>query len=356
MITKYDEFDLFDYFSYIFCYGLKHRYSFSFIENRISNSRYIKEIENQNTCSFLNETKIADVIKDIYELSELPTDYLGFDTESMWISEAYFRIFFKFKKSFSFIFLYLSLSKMSDLFPLYHEMDWTQLYDCYVIQVNSRSLLKTVLSKKHLSINKLSQLTGISPNTLISYLDDRRLKEAKFDYIYKIANTLELDLNMFVERLNINLVAGQTDLNPNEEGSYKLIKCLISYYKDEIAKRKYVYDKNLGYMVDEKGHNLMLFTTSNYRVENSENIINKEALSIIEKCNKKIAIEDRPKYVVVIMEYNMISKDPKLYKSWSGYGYEAIYILNSDSLLSIKQDYKRTQIDIGVVEKIKARL
>lgn len=355
MITYYDKVDLYDYFSYVFGYGVMNRYSYTYIQDRLVNSKYIKELENKNSCTFLYETKIADVIKDIYELNYEPEDVLKIDVDITWISEAYFRLFYKYNKSFSYIFLYIPVYKMLDLFTIYHEMDWTQLYSYFEYVVKSKSLLKKILESNRLSINKLSQLTGISPNTLISYQNDNRLKEAKFEYIYKLSNALELDINIFVDKLNNNLTE-RHEHNKNLELDYLIATYIISYHKNEIAKRKYVFSKNLGYMVDEKGHNLILFTTSNNRVENSENVINEEAISIIEKCNERIAIEDRNKYVIVIMEHNMISKDPKLYKSWSSYGYEAIFILNSDSLLSIKQDYKRTQIDIGVVEKIKARL
>ena len=354
MITYFDKPILQEYLAYTIFYGLEHKYTFSYVQKQLSNSRFVKSLENDNECLFLYNVDNKAAIKEIYELEEEPDDVLHLDSLSLWISEGYLELFYKYHKSFSYIFLYLPINKMIDLFPLYHEMDWTQLFKAFEEEINKRSLLNKILDQKKISINVLSQLTGISRNTLITYTNDDRLKEAKFDYVYRIINALNLDINLFVNKLS-NQIQSQIITNDMNNELFSLIAlAVIGCNSDQIAKRNYKYNKHLGYMEDDDGHKMILFSTSNNRIEGTR--FNKEVIDIVNKCKASIDESNRDKYVIVIMENNMNSNDVKEYQYLAEYGFERIYIINSEYLLVIKKSSVKHSVNLTYVEKIKNRI
>ena len=350
MINYKDLFEIYDHFGYVFYYGLSHKYSFDYMQKRIANCKEIKDLENKNDCSFLINSKVADIISEIYELKDNKAniDEICPDTLSLWISEAYLRLSFKFHKSLSFVFLYFPIDKMINAFSPYHEIDWTQLYDYFKEEISSKPLLRKILDYKHLSVNKLSQLTGISKNTLTTYLDNQRLSEAKFDYIYRISQALDIDINVFANRIN-NFE--QEDFNKtfaNKELFSTLAKWIVSYYSSEIANRNYIYNKDKELYVDGNNY-LKVFITNdkaNFTIYNSE----------AEKLISKYKTSEKAHTVIVIYELDNISKTIDPYKKWLEYGFEKIFIVNSNTVICLKESYWQSYLGKDIQEKMLTRL
>ena len=455
MITFSEKIKLYEYFSYILFFGFKHDYSFDFMERHLSSSSIVKTIEKKNDCNFLYDSTLSDSIKEIYGLVQLfDDDIVAQSVYSLWISEAYLKLLFEYRKPLSYLFLYIPLEEMVRIFSPYHEMDWTHLYAEFERRVEQTSLLRAILDKENISINKLSQLTGISKNTLTTYLVDERLRAASFENIYKIANVLELDIDIFAEHINaynegeisdnliknndllstialymvsyyssdisnrkyvydkeenisINKLSQLTGISKNTlttylvderlraasfENIYKIANVLeldidifaehinaynegeisdnlsknndllstialymVSYYSSDISNRKYVYDKEEN-IYKYKDLRLKVLFTSNNKEAKEVDSINLEADRLIEEYSKHIKKEERKNYVIIINESNQISNSLSPYKKWLNFGFERIFILNSENIICIKEDYWKSNVSISVVENIKNRV
>lgn len=138
-------------FSSIFYYGLKEGYSSTSIQERILNSKYIDELEKGNDF-FLLEKSETFVIESIYE-RKIEEEALFANTSlSLWLAEIYIALFFKFNKSFSYLFLYLRLKEAINLYPIYHELDISELIEYFKNQ--SEKIDSFLISKKKSSFFK----------------------------------------------------------------------------------------------------------------------------------------------------------------------------------------------------------
>lgn len=356
MITFSEKIKLYNYFSYILFFGFKHDCSFDFMERQLSSSSIIKTIEKKNDCNFLYDSTLSDSIKEIYGLVQLfDDDIVAQSVYSLWISEAYLKLLFEYRKPLSYLFLFIPLKEMLRIFSPYHEMDWTHLYAEFERRVEQTSLLRAILDKENISINKLSQLTGISKNTLTTYLVDERLRAASFENIYKIANVLELDIDIFADHINAYNEAEISDnLSKNNDLLSTIALYMVSYYSSDISNRKYVYDKEESIYKYKDLRLKVLFTSNNKEAKETDSI-NLEADRLIEEYAKHIKKEERKNYVIIINESNQISNSLSPYKKWLNFGFERIFILNSENIICIKEDYWKSNVSISVVENIKNR-
>ena len=357
MITYSDKLELFNYFSYILFFGFKHDYSFDYVERHLSSASIVKTIEKKNECGFLYDSTLSDSIKEIYGLVQLfDDDIVAQSVYSLWISEAYLKLLFEYRKPLSFLFLYIPLEEMVRIFSPYHEMDWTHLYAEFERRVEQTSLLRAILDKENISINKLSQLTGISKNTLTTYLVDERLRAASFDNIYRISNVLELDIDIFADHINArNEYEAENKLIENTDLRSTLALYMVSYFSSDISNRKYIYDKDEE-IYKYKDLKLKILFTSNNSDPKENDSLNLEADKLIEEYSRNIKKEDRKNYVIIINESNQISTSLSPYKKWLSYGYERIFILNPTNLICIKEDYWKSYISSSVINNIKDRV
>lgn len=351
MIFRSEVSKIIDYFSYIFFFGLENQYSKGVIENRIADSENVKTMENEGEANFLYTSSITKEISKIYQIEEANIKiepFLSLDTISMWVAEAYLRLFFKYHKSFEYLFLYIPLERMIDMFDVYHEMGWGHLFDYFEKVTIEKSLLRLALSKKHLSINKLSILTGISGSTLTTYLSNKRLKEAKFENIFRIAHALDVGLNIFAEKVNntLDIPLYQDEKLISEDIFSTLAIYMVGYFSHEFAKRNYVYDKENG-LYSYKNLKLKVLTKSFLSSGNTFEMINKYIGTIPEK--------DKKNYSIIVYENGEESRDISPYKELVKNGLEAIYIVNQYNVICIKESYWVSQVDSSLLDKLSKR-
>lgn len=356
MINYQDTFRLYDYFSYIFFYGFKNRYSYDYIQDRLSSSYIVKDLEDKGNSDFLFNSSLSESIKSIYQLNDIDIDSIvETNTISLWVSEAYLRLFFKYHKSFGYLFVYLPIERMLSLFDLYHELDWTRLFEVYEEEIKQSSLLKKILEKKSLSLHKLSELTGISKSTLVSYLKDSRFKEAKFEYVYKIASVCSLDINIFANNVNNYIDAQVSKESINKELFNTLALFVLHYQSQEIASRNYQYNKEKDlYISGDKTLKVLITSISTHYLKTER--LNEEAKKMLDRYSHTLSKEERQNQIVVLYELNQNSVSLDVYKSWLDYGFEKIYIYNPINLLCIKTDSKKSYLNQDTLEKIKARI
>ena len=159
--------------------GHAYKYSDEVIMKRIAYSLFFTCVENNKDDPVLyldEESVVSAIYYDANIHSYEPIIY----NQSLWLSELYLQIQRKTNMTFEAIFLYLPLNKGYGMFPLYHEMDFSQGVDYYVSLVKSQSILSIIMKKKAIGIEEAARESGLSYSMVAS------LKQKKKD-ITKVA-------------------------------------------------------------------------------------------------------------------------------------------------------------------------
>lgn len=187
-------------FSRLFLIALQKKmnlYSFTFL---LQKSDFINKIEHQKYDNYFNKP-IEEIFTDITSYPFDKDDSYGIYNDAYWSGSSYFELYMATKKPFSYIFLKLPLSKMVDLYPLYHEMDFSSLLELFKYLENEYTILYLLVKNKNISLPKLSKITGIKLSTLrMYYSSDSSLYKASFQNIIKLVNYFEVPLNLFIEK------------------------------------------------------------------------------------------------------------------------------------------------------------
>ena len=190
-----------DLLSYILFAGFASRYSAETIQEKLLNSSFVYFLENNKEKHFLNNIDENNLLVQIYEVVE-PVSFYSVNAICRWSANMYIDLFYKYHKSFSYLFLIIPLKDMIVLFDIYHEMDESQLFDLYQKREKELRLLPRLLKEKRKSIRELSILTGISENTLTYYSrDNKNIYNASFANIVLLAGALDVDENIFKEKI-----------------------------------------------------------------------------------------------------------------------------------------------------------
>lgn len=167
----------------------------------LANSEFIKKIEANKYDDYFNKS-----ILEIYD--SISCDYIkeddsyGIYNDAYWSGLTYFNLYLKTKKPFSYLFLKLPFEKMLDMYPVYHEMDFSSLYEIFTQLEQEKTILRLLCEQHHSSLSKVSKATSINVNTLSKYnASDEALYKASFQNIIKIANFFNTSVSLFIEKL-----------------------------------------------------------------------------------------------------------------------------------------------------------
>ncbi len=198
----------------LFFYGFSNHFSNIYIQESVSMSFIFKDYLDKGDDSFIDNYLDIDIYKKTYISFYIDENIIDkSNTLSMWLAEAYLRLYFRYHKAMSFIFLYLPLEKMIPLFDIYHEMDWHQLYRYFEDEISKTSLLSLLLKERNMNLKELSVLTDIKYQTLKNYTRNNNLiYNASFSNIYMISSILKVDLLIFAKKINNYLDASYLDL------------------------------------------------------------------------------------------------------------------------------------------------
>ena len=191
MIQANKIYRLYDILSYLIFYGINNKYPFLIIEEKLCKSEFIKSLENNNASIYLYRQNLQHVFKDVYGEDITINDITKTNPISMWVSEAYIRLFYKFHKTFHYLFLVIHLDKAISLFSVYHEMDYEQLYELFIKLQNNFKLLNALIDEKNITIRQLSLLSSISEHTLYNYS-----KRLYYDNFSSLGNSFKHCINL----------------------------------------------------------------------------------------------------------------------------------------------------------------
>ena len=138
--------------------------------------------------------------KEIYpelniNFSDIPTY-----NQCTWAAEAYIRIQNECHFTFELIFLYIPITKMYEYFPLYHEMDFSQIINEFRRLYSEKSVITLLLEKYSTSVQSISNYSDIPYATLYSLKQRRRdIKKLNIESVYKLSRYLDARIETISE-------------------------------------------------------------------------------------------------------------------------------------------------------------
>ena len=181
-------YDYVDILERVLSYAYNRKYATPFVERGISYSSFFQKIE-KDSYGFPPIATDKAIIKEIFSKEEDNLEDLPTYNQCLWASESYMHIQLKTHLTFEAIFLFIPINKMYEYFPLYHEMDFSHIVKEFKRLFEQESVFSKLLKKYKYSLNKISENTGISYETLYSIKQRRREAEkASFATIVKISN------------------------------------------------------------------------------------------------------------------------------------------------------------------------
>ena len=215
----------------------------STIQDRLLNCPVFRELENSRI-SFLFEKMPEDIFLETF----------GFDgvieqinERELWVVKSYFDLFFEYKKTFSYLFTIIPLEMMYSCFDTLHSAGEDRLFSFYERKDREKTLLSRLIKLRGLSISKLSVLTNINYNTVEKYTrDNRYIFSASFENIHKLSKVLDVNPEIFLEKLDIDIKEERYDSSLKELQSNNVFDNAIFYsflyHENNFAKKSYKHN------------------------------------------------------------------------------------------------------------------
>lgn len=191
-----------DYFSKIISLAIEARIHLEIITDSISKSSLVKSLEKNEYSIFYRKT-YYEIFLDIFDVSYINDNtFMKYDG-GYWCGYVYMNIFYKYKKPLSYIFLKLPLSKLLDMYEVYHEMDISQVYEIFEKEVENDTIIGLLLKKHSISVKNLALKTTVPARTISYYKNsDDNLYKGSFENIAKISNYLDEPSNLFIKNID----------------------------------------------------------------------------------------------------------------------------------------------------------
>ena len=200
MMSNVDKNMIKEIFARLFVTAIQNRINFAAFTTMLAKSDFVKKIEEDKYDDYFNKS-LEDILYHVTNHEMIAEDSYGVYNEAYWCGVSYFNLYQKFNKPFAYLFLKLPLSKMMELYVIFHEMDVSSLYDYFQKIDQQKTILRALCENKKCSLTKLSDATGISATTLSKYnASDEALYKGSFQNIIKIANFFEAPINLFVQK------------------------------------------------------------------------------------------------------------------------------------------------------------
>lgn len=177
----------------------EYKYSLGAVEKMISYSSFFQNIEKDGG-SYAPITSEAALIKELFP--DLNTDYDSVPTynQCLWAAESYLRIQGKTGLTFECIFLYIPISKMYEYFPLYHEMDFSQIVQEFERLYKEKSVIAVLLDKYGYPLKEVSLKAKIPYDTLFGFKQRKRdISKANFETLYRLSRVFNVRMETISE-------------------------------------------------------------------------------------------------------------------------------------------------------------
>ena len=189
--------------TYILGRSIIHGFSFSFIERNIAYSITFSEFEKSNVTHIAFDPN-ENIYKELFDdenngYEENPYDIYG------WLGHVYIYLFLEFKITFEMLFIALPIETAIQMYPVYHEMDISQLKN-YFLERLQPSSLSLIMKKRNFTMKQLSERTNIPFATIrslkLGYRDIDKLEVFK---TVLIASALNVKIESLLKEIPLIL-------------------------------------------------------------------------------------------------------------------------------------------------------
>lgn len=200
-MNSYEEKDVKETFCRLFVLAISREMNMYSFTHFLAKSDFVNSIEKGYFVDIVNK-KVEELFFEICHNSIAEDDSFGTYNAAYWCGEAYYYLFNKLHKSFSYIFLKLPFVKLIDLYDIFHEMDYSSLLDYFYEHESDKTILRVLCEQKPCSLTKLSKAIGVSVNTLSKYnASDDALYKGSFQSIIKIQSYFDCPVSLFIKQL-----------------------------------------------------------------------------------------------------------------------------------------------------------
>ena len=182
-------------------------FSDDLITSKIMDDPFFDCFENNNYLILLKYST-EEIIANVFDKKNVIIDYnKPLVSEYVWAGNMYFLLLNDHHIPLERLLLIWPLSLMIEKYNPYHEMPSNSLHEDYKRDESRINLFKQLKNRSGLSISKISILTGISENTLKSYLRDDRIFDASFENICSLLKALKIKPSVFKKRSSFVMVS-----------------------------------------------------------------------------------------------------------------------------------------------------
>lgn len=188
-----------NYLERVISYAHHEKYFLGAVENMISYCSFFQKIEKtqRGFAPIIEETKI---IQDIFPDDKISIEEVPVYNQCLWVAESYIRLQSETGLTFEAIFLYIPLQKMFELFPLYHEMDFSQIILLFKNLLSEKSIFEILLEKYNYTLKYISFKTKVSYDYLYSLKRRRRdIKKASVELVVQLADEFNVRIETIAE-------------------------------------------------------------------------------------------------------------------------------------------------------------
>lgn len=186
-------------FSRLFVLAVMNKMNFSAFTSMLEKSEYVNLIE-KNEYNSLFDKPINSLFYEITGFLVSQDDSYGVYNDAYWSGQNYFDLHLRTNKSFSYIFLKLPFDKMMDIYTIFHEMDFTSLFDYFNKRCEEKTIVRLLCEKANKSLNNISKETLIPLSTLKKYNEsDKILYNASFQNISKLVSFFNVNYSLFIK-------------------------------------------------------------------------------------------------------------------------------------------------------------
>ena len=197
-----------DIFARLFVIATQNKVDLSSFTYFLETSKFIQIIEDDRYDEYLNKP-INKIYSDIVEIETKEDTSYGIYNDAYWCGASYFEIFMHTKKPFSYIFLKMPLETLISLYPVYHEMDLSSLFEYFESAEKKKTILRCLCEINKISLAKLSKVSEIPLPTLVKYnASDKALYKASFQTVMTLSCIFETNISLFREKIEPKRIYG----------------------------------------------------------------------------------------------------------------------------------------------------
>lgn len=202
MLSNQDKNRYTDYMGRIISLAVSAKFHLELITDKLAKSDFVNEMELGENSIIYNMSPY-EIFRNLF-----CADYVS-DNSSMnyndayWCGYIYSNIFFECKKPFQYIALKLPLERLLNMYPVYHEMDISQVYNDFKEAESSETIMRLLLKKHGMSAAELSRKSGVPLRTIARFKEkDEYLYKGTFNNIHSIASVLREPGSLFMSANN----------------------------------------------------------------------------------------------------------------------------------------------------------